>query len=176
MKRRSGFVSNSSTSSFTCDICGEAYTGWDACPSEFECSTCEFEHVMCDEHLLDAETPMVDGCQHKFDREANKFCPECGIGAKVEYDDEDYMSSAFCPICQFQTYSEYDMAKYLEKTRKISRDEVFAKIKEMNKRRKKLYNAEYITHVCEKFELTDKILLDEVKEKFGEYQKFYDFI
>jgi hypothetical protein len=68
------------------------------------------------------------------------------------------------------------MAKYLEKTRGVSRDEVFAKIKEMNKRGRKLYNSEYITHVCEKFELNDDILLAEVKEKFGTFDKYIKFI
>ena len=79
MKVRSGFVSNSSTSSFTCDICGETYTGWDAGPHDpdYDCAICHYEHVMCNEHLLDAEIPKLKGCEHEFDREANKHCPEC---------------------------------------------------------------------------------------------------
>ena len=55
MKIRNGFVSNSSSSSFVCNICGQNYEGWDASPRdpEFECSECENGHVMCNEHLLD---------------------------------------------------------------------------------------------------------------------------
>jgi hypothetical protein len=81
-----------------------------------------------------------------------------------------------CPICQLDTYCENEMARYLEKTREISRDEVFAKIKEMNKRRKKLYDAEYISYVCEKFGLTDNKLLSEVKDKFGNWDNYIEFI
>ena len=181
MKVRNGFVSNSSTSSFICDICGESYTGWDAYPSDpnYECSVCPHEHIMCNEHLLDAELPMVNGCEHEFDRETNKCCSECGEDATIEremVDEDGYIDSAFCPVCNFETYTECEMASYLERTRGITREEVFAKIKEMNKRRKKLYDAEYITHVCEKFDLTDKKLLDEIKEKFVSFDEYAEFL
>jgi len=38
MKIRQGFVSNSSSSSFTCDVCGEEVSGYDVCLSEAEMS------------------------------------------------------------------------------------------------------------------------------------------
>lgn len=153
MKIRKGFVSNSSSSSFVCDICGEVYEGWDASPldSDFECSICPHEHIICNEHI-------------KVDTDA--FIEE----------DEYNLSSASCPICQFENYSENDMAKYLEKTRKVSRADVFAKVKAINKRRKKLHNSEYITSICEQFSLNDDILLKEIKEKFGVYEKMIAFI
>lgn len=180
MKMRNGFVSNSSTSSFICDICGEEYEGWDACPQEdvYGCSECENGHIMCNEHLKNTkkEPILVEGCKHAFDRKIARFCPECGEPAWVEDTNEDYISAKNCPICQFKTYSESEMAQYLEKTRKISRDEVFTKIKAINKRRRKLYDSEYITHVCEKFSLTDDALLKEVKEKFEDFAAYCKFI
>jgi hypothetical protein len=178
MKIRNGFVSNSSSSSFTCDVCGKSYEGWDASPldSSFDCHVCENEHIMCDEHLkADPQVVMVKGCDHEFDREAIKFCPECGEAAWVE-SDEGYISSKCCPICQFEIYAETEMSKYLAKTRGISRDEVFAEVKSINKRRKKLYESEYITYVCRKFSLTDEILLKEIKDKFGEFSKYAEFL
>ena len=149
MKIRNGFVSNSSSSSFVCDICGETYTGYDACPDDFECTTCENEHFICNEHLRDVD---------------------------VEVNEDGYTSKECCPICNFETYSESEMSAYLEKTRGISRDEVFAKVKEMNKRRRKLYEAEYISYVCDKFNLTDDILLSEIKEKFKVFEEYYSFL
>ena len=53
---------------------------------------------------------------------------------------------------------------------------VFAKIKAINKRRKKLYDSEYITHVCETFDLNDDILLAELKDKFETFDKYKDFL
>ena len=176
MKIRNGFVSNSSTSSFVCDICGEEFTGMDASPRDFDCSTCPNEHTMCNEHIKkDVEHPMMNGCEHEFDRKTIKFCPECGEDAFVE--DEDYdLSVLACPICQFEDYAEGEMSNYLGKTRGISREEVFAKVKAINKRRRKLYESEYITYVCEKFSLTDDILLKEIKDKFVTFDKYAEFL
>jgi len=181
MKIRNGFVSNSSTSSFVCDICGEVYEGWDAYPTDpdYDCSICPNEHIMCNSHLegLEIEPDMVKGCDHDFDRDKCKFCPECGKEAWVEDEEQDgNLSSKCCPICQFKDYSESEMATYLEKTRGVSRDEVFAKVKAINRRRKKLYDSEYITHVCEKFSLTDETILKEVKDKFGVFEKYSEFL
>jgi len=154
MKTRNGFVSNSSTTSFICDICGETYTGWDACPQDdtYDCSLCENEHIICNSHL----TSEVEYTRGDF-------------GDKV-------ISAKDCPICNFTTYAEREMVIYLEKTRGIKKEEVFDKVKAINKRRKKLHNAEYVTYVCEKFSLTDEILLKEIKDKFNDYDAYKQFI
>ncbi len=55
MKIRNGFVSNSSSSSFTCDVCGENVSGWDLGLSEAEMSECVNGHVLCDEHLSESD-------------------------------------------------------------------------------------------------------------------------
>jgi hypothetical protein len=181
MKTRNGFVSNSSTSSFICNVCGEEFSGYDASPSEFDCCTCENEHIMCNDHFKDVkiEPVTIEGCEHTYDRTKAKFCPECGKEAWKD-EDEDYgneLPAKYCPICQFKIYANDEMAKYLEKTRKISRDEAFAEVKKVNKRRRKLYDEEYITHVCQKFSLTDEILLKEVKEKFNnDFDKYAKFV
>lgn len=188
MKKRSGFVSNSSTSSFVCDVCGEKFTGMDAYPPDFDCSECCNGHIVCNSHLEDLPPipdihhipPMTkNGCEHEFDRETMNFCPTCGEKAKVveEYDECDGMTNPLeCPVCRLAIYAEHEMAKYLEKTRGISRDEVFATVKALNKRRRKLYEAEYITYVCQKFELNDDILLKEIKDRFGAWDEYSKFI
>lgn len=82
----------------------------------------------------------------------------------------------FCPICQFIEYSEYDLAHYLEKQYGVSRDEVFAEVKKVNKRRKKLYENEYITFVCQKFNLNPTEIVAGWKEKFGTYANFHQYL
>ena len=50
MKTRAGFVSNSSSSSFVCEICGCAESGMDSSASDFNMSECERGHTWCNEH------------------------------------------------------------------------------------------------------------------------------
>lgn len=51
MKVRNGFVSNSSSSSFICDVCGEVESGYDCSLSDFDMSQCEHGHVFHDGHI-----------------------------------------------------------------------------------------------------------------------------
>ncbi len=50
MKIRSGFVSNSSTSSFICDVCGADESGYDLPLSETGMVQCEHGHTVCIDH------------------------------------------------------------------------------------------------------------------------------
>ena len=83
---------------------------------------------------------------------------------------------SMCPICQFIEYSEYDLSAYLLKEYGIPRDEAFAEVKKFNKRRKKLYENEYITYVCKKFDLNPTEIVAGWKERFSTYGKFYHWL
>jgi len=148
MKTRMCFVANSSSSSFICAICGEKYEGWDICPSECDCTTCVNGHIFCNEHKIS-------------DEEENEEC-ECPESA--------------CPLCQFQDYDNEEMAQYLEKTRGVTRNEVFESVKAVNKRRKVLHDEEYVTFVCKKFDLTDDMLMEEIRSKFKTFRDFGKFL
>ena len=52
MKLRSGFVSNSSSSSFVCDFCGRAEGGYDVGLADFEMSECRAGHTFCNEEMV----------------------------------------------------------------------------------------------------------------------------
>lgn len=151
MKIRKGFVSNSSGSSFICAICNHSEYVHDMALTEAGFAQCENEHVFCEEHLLDGVT--------SEDLINDDYIGEC-------YPDK------YCPICQFQEYSQPEMAEYLNEKYNISRDEVFSEIKKVNKRRKKLYNYEYIEHVLKTHNLTDDIVLTEIKNTFKTYKNF----
>jgi hypothetical protein len=97
----------------------------------------------------------------------NDFCSEGGY-----YD----VPECVCPICQFIEYSEYDLSAYLLKEYGISRDEVFAEVKKLNRRRRKLYENEYITHVCQKFDLNPTEIVAGWKERFGTYSEFKQWL
>ena len=97
---------------------------------------------------------------------------------------DDYLSDGgcyevpecVCPICQFVEYSEEDLSAYLLKEYKISRDLVFEEVKQINKRRKKLYESEYITYVCKEFNLNPAEIVGVWKEKFGTYKAFKEYL
>ena len=191
MKFRSTFVTNSSSSSYVCEICGRTESGYDLGLGDFEMMECVNGHIFCNDEAL--EIPSKEElikmilenewnkntwdyekrCSRDFSEEElivmdeddlfNKFCSESGY-----YD----VPECVCPICKFIEYSEYDLSAYLLKEYKIPREEVFAEVKKFNKRRRKLYENEYITHVCKKFDLNPTEIVASWKDKFGTYGSF----
>lgn len=99
MKIRMGFVSNSSSSSFVCGVCGETASGMDVCLSDFDMTSCERGHYLCNHHL---------------DEFLNKE-------EKKEFEDwkeengDDEIPAKFCPICRLQVVEPDDLIKYLLK-------------------------------------------------------------
>jgi hypothetical protein len=191
MKFRKDFVTNSSSSSYVCEICGRSESGWDLGLSECEMMECVNGHIFCCEEALEkpSKKEMV---QMILENEWNKERWDDDIrnyrdfteDELVEMDEDelfhDFCSESnyydvpecLCPICNFIEYSEYDLSAYLLKEYGISRDEVFAEVKQLNKRRKKLYENEYITYVCKKFDLNPTEIVAGWKEKFGTYKNF----
>jgi hypothetical protein len=191
MKFRKDFVTNSSSSSYVCEICGRTESGWDMGLGECEMMECVNGHVFCCDEALeipskkdmikmilenewnkDVWTSRSDGYKDYTEDELfamseddlfHDFCSESGY-----YD----VPECVCPICQFIEYSEYDLSAYLLKEYGISRDEVFAEVKKLNKRRRKLYENEYITYVCKKFDLNPTEIVARWKERFGTYSEF----
>jgi hypothetical protein len=149
MKIRNGFVSNSSSSSFICEICGHTEIGYDDSASDLGFAVCVNEHIFCEEHLLKDE-------KEDSDDYGEVYSEEC------------------CPICQFEMYSQPELARYLLETYAIPRDTVFQEIRAVNKRRKKLYDFEYIEYVFKQNNLTDDIVLKQLKDTFGTYKNFIE--
>lgn len=154
MKFRMGFVSNSSSTSFTCDVCGYSESYFDSIGiEEFGMIECVNGHTIC-------RTEMLEKWEQTEEEEEEDIyqCPE-----------------RCCPVCKFTVFSERDLAGYLLKKHGISRDEVFAKVKMENKRRKKLYDSEYNMYVCAKLGLSRENTLEEVKGAFATYADFRKF-
>lgn len=145
MKMRLGYVSNSSSSSFVCDFCGEkSYSrsgeieGCEDIAMSFCPSCCEtYAHIFCADHL-----------------------PEDGI----------------CPICSMKVVGLYDGDAYLLKTTSYTKEDAFAAIKMVNKRRKKLYDGDYMNYVLKEQGRSTEELLEEIKSKFEGYAKFIEFL
>lgn len=185
MKYRKDFVTNSSSSSYVCEICGRTETVWDGSLSDIDMMRCVNGHVFCCDEAL--ATPSKKELikmilENEWNKVSNKRSYSEEELLKMDEDDlfNDFCSygghyevpECVCPICQFIEYSESDLSAYLLKEYKIPRDEVFAEIKRFNKRRKKLYENEYITYVCKRFDLNPTEIVAGWKEKFGTYWKF----
>ena len=180
MKFRKDFVTNSSSSSYVCEICGRSESGWDLGLSDCEMYSCVNGHTFCRDEALEKpdREEMI-----RLILEQEYFLK---YHTKEELDDEDddilfdeYLTEGgyevpecMCPMCQFIEYSEYDLSAYLLKEYGVSRNEVFAEVKQLNKRRKKLYENEYITYVCKKFDLNPTEIVAGWKEKFETYKNF----
>lgn len=154
MKIRTGFVSNSSSSSFTCAVCGTTESGWDACLEEMGFIQCENEHIHC-------------GCEVEVTDETTEHC---------DYFEENVLKEEFCPICTFDVSSKYDLRRFLTKTYEITNEEVLADIKTRNKRRRKVYDIDYVNYVCSKMGLQEREILDNLRETYGVYSKFLEFL
>ena len=85
MKVRKGFVSNSSSSSFVCDLSGEVFEGYDAGLNEFGCVSCENGHTFIYEGY-----PKVEAWVESDENEESNYempaaiCPICNGEAKPE--------------------------------------------------------------------------------------------
>jgi len=119
MKIRKGFVSNSSSSSFVCEVCGEEVSGMDMSLEEAEMYECKNGHTFCQYHALD-----------------NEALEERLSGGGDE--DEDELSDLiyklpeqYCPLCHFDSVCEADLIRYLLKNTKRSREDVAKKLREI---------------------------------------------
>lgn len=153
MKIRKGFVSNSSSTSFTCEVCGKTESGWDSLSmEEYGFYSCEEDHTIC-EDCLEKEPELKD----------NIYIGAC-------FDSEE------CPICQFEIISELDLKLYLKKLYKHTEEEVLSEIKKINKRRKKVYRSDYINYSLQFENLQILDVHKEIRERFSSYKQFMEFL
>jgi hypothetical protein len=131
MKVRSGFVSNSSTSSFVCKVCGCIEAGRDATLEEFEMFSCENYHTIheecadiCIENIVPEEylkeyvrKYRSDDCDDEESREE----------ARGEF--RDNVPATYCPVCSFKKLSIRDELEFLRKETGMSKKDVIKKIK-----------------------------------------------
>jgi hypothetical protein len=196
MKIRICFVSNSSSSSFVCDICKEEYSGWDVYPT----FTCENDHQVCeycfedlDELSLEQKAEVIkqycsDQIKYYSDKSIATWLTDSEresriakylkmIDGDVEdvFDDHEF-NSRHCPVCQLKVYDEEEMCLYLFKKFGVSRDKIFARIKAQNKRRRKLFDHEYISIVCQDFNTTVDQMMEDIRSQFSTWEEYNNFL
>ncbi len=137
MKVRNGFVSNSSSSSFTCDVCGVTESGWDFDLYEAGFIECENDHIFCKEHSL---YPPLNINEYDDDKIIKRFYninyndyqiksikKEFEEKLSIIKNEKDkhkkaeiirnlncfYHPRTYCPICNLEFISDKTIIKYL---------------------------------------------------------------
>jgi len=145
MKIRNGFVSNSSSSSFTCDICGTTESGFDAGLNDFDMSRCIEGHTFCNCHksgeataakiresLIQSERNRKYRQPEVIQKEINALMAMTDeeVKDKASSDNDPYeIISCFCPICTMEEITNEDALSYLMKKHNTTMDAILAEVK-----------------------------------------------
>lgn len=130
MKIRSGFVSNSSSSSFICGVCKTVETGYDG-EYNIETTMCDYGHEWCAKHDLkssilstEQKVKIISSDEYfvknlkdedvEFLKSDNKEEID-GIFEQYEEDNVDEISEYLCPVCTLSSISDTFVLKYLLK-------------------------------------------------------------
>jgi len=87
MKMRLGVVSNSSSTSFTCEICGHEESGMDCSLADLGFVECINNHVICEDEMLNPEK-----CVDVYEI-AEECCPICSNEA-LSIDELPYLMAS----------------------------------------------------------------------------------
>jgi len=155
LKIRNGFVSNSSSSSFVCDVCRDAETGYDMSLSDIDWMSCENGHVICKDCLRPdtlgdiqerQEEKAREEIQEKYSDWTEEELEEEGIDFENDVDEIlvnlDGLSADFCPICLLEMITDETLVSYLLKMFEIDRsmmkDRIRATYKNLSELQRKL--------------------------------------
>lgn len=136
MKIRTGFVSNSSSSSYTCDVTGCTESGWDYGLEECGMCGCRNNHVFLQKFLpkpLDEVLHEVIEQWKKEEREVGSTEEEIEQ-IKMENccsdDILNYIDPIYCPICSLSHIPDYVKTTYLRYRINMSDEELSEEIRD----------------------------------------------
>jgi hypothetical protein len=123
MKIRNGFVSNSSSSSFICAVCGEIENGYGICAIDLEMEGCVNGHYYHKRCLKNSDIKEeVDVLLKLKEQEEQK--------ENIDYDYDSEVPSKFCPVCQRIIIPDSDVLLHLLKIYNLDIDDVKSKMRQ----------------------------------------------
>jgi len=148
MKVRFGFVSNSSSSSFLCDVCGDMQSGMDANLSDMDMSSCENGHTYCNAHaneltLEQKREWLISTAANDVKAEECKMADEEEIEEMIDensYDFADSKPASNCPCCTLKSITDEDLINYMLHERKQNKKQVEEEIRSKYKNHDSLKN------------------------------------
>jgi len=144
MKIRLCFVSNSSSSSFICEVCGRTESGYDMCLDDTDMYMCVNDHLFCTDETV--------------------FPIETGISS---YE----VPEVHCPICTFRVYSSSILVEYCKNRYGDDSQEALLVMKSKGIYRTGLNNDEYLLYVADKYNLNIYKIFEEIRTKYGIYSE-----
>ena len=167
MKIRTSYVSNSSSSSFICNVCGREESGYDCCAEDVGMMVCENNHTFCESHeLLFQET--VESIKSYLDRNYRPWQDE-----KQELFDK-FMETEFASVEEMENNEEFSefMEEYYELFHDAGYDYHKCPICQFN-----ILDAnDGLKYLFRKYNLTEKDVLNELKNQFKDYNEFVDYL
>ena len=159
MKIRKSFVTNSSSSSYICDICGREETGYDLSLSDVGMFQCEYSHTFCEHHKKNTNFDLRKYLTNKIINDLRQMLSDKSdrnnsdraywarrylellddLKTKEEEDLMDFGEEEFdlrwehpselCPICSFETLTDKDGLQYFLKKYNMNRQDVLNELK-----------------------------------------------
>ena len=154
MKIRTGFVSNSSSSSFICDVCNKVNAGYDVSHEDFKMVYCVNEHLMCQKHVVKFKTlrNSIDTPEklkayiekNWTDKVSMIYIEKALIKISCIKDDFEYVRDDIldqemgivglfqddCPVCNLTEINSNSVIDYICKSRNIVIDDIKKEIKD----------------------------------------------
>ena len=144
MKIRSDFVTNSSSSSFICDICDHTESGWDIGLSDVDMYECENGHTFCQCHIkelsreemieliLSYEMTFYNRNSKKYESVSREYFNDKDDDEVFDFLTEDgsNLPAAMCPICSLEEAKTDDLLNYLLKKNNLNTEEILKEWKE----------------------------------------------
>lgn len=153
MKIRDGFVSNSSSSSFVCDICGAVESGYDATAEELGFVNLTCGHTICEGELLKISDEDYIQCvrdiiKEKLDEESDdkeSYIYKRNLEAYEELsnitdkeDAQDILDNIIyskyvwkqCPICTNKIILDGNILDFVLKTHDLKKEDIIKTIQE----------------------------------------------
>ena len=202
MKIRNGFVTNSSSTSYICEITGkQSDSVWDSVSAqEMGYVTCANEHMFLDSFVYDVTDKEILEYLKSFKEDMHNWYQAEHFKDVIDefvntdtvdeenreefiefcrYNIGEYYDSLFpveCPICRMEEFSLHDLQTYLDKRAEITDEEVLEYVKSKNKRRRRTYPIDHVNYALIKLNTTMEELKDEIRKTFFNYNEFHKYV